>query len=270
MAAPTSLGAALWQSICSVSPQNEAAFMTGGMALAQIVGYWFPCLVLTLIWKLKLFQSFRILPHDKSAPAELVKENIIKSVVNTFVINPVLTYFFLWRLCQGNVFTDPPRVSTFIWQISFFFILNDAYFYWAHRFAHDSMLYRAVHKLHHRFTYTVGWAASGNATLAEDVLINMASTIGPIAVLAYCSAPVHGSVYITYFTVRYWETVEGHSGYSNPFSLWHYLRSNDFHAYHHRYYNRGNFGIFPWWDALCGTDKHYRKDRKEDAKSFWQ
>jgi sterol desaturase/sphingolipid hydroxylase (fatty acid hydroxylase superfamily) len=266
----TTWATSLWRNIISVAPKDEAQFMTAGMCFSQVVGYWFPCLILTLIWKLKLLQSLRILPKDKSPPDALVTENIIKSIFSTTVTNPVLTYFFMSKICLGNVYTDPPSFFTFVWQISVFFVLNDFYFYWAHRLVHDNTaLYRQVHKLHHRFTYTVGFAASGNASIVEDLCINLISTVGPPAILAYAT-PVHASVYIMYLIVRWWETVEGHSGYSNPFSIWHYLRSNDFHAYHHRYYNRGNFGIFPWWDSLCGTDKYYRKDRSENNKKWWQ
>lgn len=267
-----------WSGLVSLWPweDDEAGAFTAGLSAAMLLGYWVPSLVLLLVWKFDLFLGFKVNPQDKSPPPELVRENLIKNLVGHTLIAPLIYYFAFASFFKGQLFTEPPPLSEFVWQNVVWWVLNDAWFYWAHRIAHDgssggglgsAWLYQTVHKKHHKYVYTIGSAAV-YATELEDLFINWPSTFGPPLVMSLYY-PVHASVFLFYMLIRMEETVEGHSGYRMPLSPWHILRSNDFHAYHHRYFNRGNFGIFTWWDSICGTDKAYRKDRMLEKRGYW-
>lgn len=267
-----------WRGLVNLCPtDDEAGAFTFGITAAVLVGYWVPSLILLFVWRFNLFPGYKVNPKDKTPPPELVRENIIKNIVGHTFIAPLIYYFAFTGFFKGQVFNDPPPLTEWVWQHVVWWVLNDAWFYWSHRIAHDGTMgggglgsasfYQLVHKKHHKYVYTIGTAAV-YATELEDIIVNWPSTFGPPFVMAMFY-PVHASVFLVYMLIRMEETVEGHSGYRMPLSPWHLLRSNDFHAYHHRYFNRGNFGIFTWWDAVCGTDKAYRKDRKEERRGFW-
>jgi sterol desaturase/sphingolipid hydroxylase (fatty acid hydroxylase superfamily) len=89
--------------------------------------------------------------------------------------------------------------------------------------------------------------------------------LGPHAVVMWC-----------YIILRVWETVESHSGYEFPWSVWSLFEwqgGADFHDYHHSH-NSGNFGgaSSKFWDVLMGTDISYEAHRRRissatDAKT---
>ena len=87
-------------------------------------------------------------------------------------------------------------------------------FYWAHRAFHHPKLYARFHKQHHKFNSTIGIAAE-YAGPVEYVLANSIPTMaGPILFGA------HPYTLWIYLSVRVWETVESHSGYDFPWSIW--------------------------------------------------
>jgi sterol desaturase/sphingolipid hydroxylase (fatty acid hydroxylase superfamily) len=55
-----------------------------------------------------------------------------------------------------------------------------------------------------------------------------------------------------FLALRIWETVDAHSGYRIPFSPWTYLSGAVNHDLHHSA-NLGNYGLFGFWDWICGT-----------------
>jgi len=268
-----------WQGLLSLYPwqDDEDGAFAFTMSMALLIGYWLPSLVLLLVWKFNLFVNLKINPLDKSPPPELVRENLLKNLVVHTTVAPAIYYFAFSPFFRGQVLSEPPPLSEWVWQTAVWWVLNDFWFYWAHRISHDgsmggggmgtAWLYQLIHKKHHKYVYTIGTAAV-YATDLEDITVNWPSTFGP-PLLMSMYYPVHASVFVCYLLIRMEETVEGHSGYRMPLSPWHLLRSNDFHAYHHRYFNRGNFGIFTWWDSMCGTDRAYRKDREVAKLGFW-
>jgi sterol desaturase/sphingolipid hydroxylase (fatty acid hydroxylase superfamily) len=72
-----------------------------------------------------------------------------------------------------------------------------------------------------------------------------------------------------FFFLRMIETVDAHSGYLFPFSPWSLIPSiqggADRHDFHHSQ-NKGNYGIFAFWDWLCGTDQVYWKWKEKQKQ----
>jgi len=153
------------------------------------------------------------------------------------------------------VFTPVPSLFTFLWQIPLCFILNDSLFYWGHRFLHTPLMYKRIHKKHHLFIQNVGMAAEF-AHPVEDILTGAIPTFGPPLLLG-----CHMSVVSVYFALRMWETLDAHSGYKFPWSVWTWFPwlngGPRFHEYHHSA-NVGNYGMLRFWDWAMGTDIKYR------------
>lgn len=79
---------------------------------------------------------------------------------------------------------------------------------------HHPLLYSKIHKQHHQFYATVGIAAE-YASPIETVFSSALPTFaGPIL---FGSHPY--SLWF-YFALRMWETIESHSGYDFPWSIW--------------------------------------------------
>lgn len=86
-------------------------------------------------------------------------------------------------------------------------------FYWSHRAFHHRYLYR-FHKQHHEFYATVGIAAE-YAGPVETVISNTIPTFAGTILFGS-----HPYTFWIYFALRIWETIESHSGYDFPWSVW--------------------------------------------------
>lgn len=71
---------------------------------------------------------------------------------------------------------------------------------------------------------------------------------------------MHFMTAFTWYSLRYIESVEGHSGYDFSWSIFRVLPfGSDFgyHAYHHSH-NIGNYSsFFTVWDSVFGSNKAY-------------
>jgi sterol desaturase/sphingolipid hydroxylase (fatty acid hydroxylase superfamily) len=241
------------------------------MWTAHFIGYWCINALLYLVYHFNLFAKYKIQPADKWPAWSLVKKCLIERAVSTIFIQPLFFYAMYWptKFFGLNVTGAIPPISTFVWQMTWWFLVNDFLFYWAHRALHHPKIYGRIHKQHHLFKQTIGIAAE-YAHPVEEVLANGIPTfLG--AIMTDC----HAVVFWFYFLLRMWETVDAHSGYKFPFSPWALLTwiqgGSEPHDWHHSHgHKHGNFGMFRIWDHLCGTDKAYKQwllDRKYDDVS---
>lgn len=141
-----------------------------------------------------------------------------------------------------------PALRTIAWQVAVFFVFEDTFHYFAHRWLHTPMLYKVrpgsplrapdlqqqvadpylscstpqhIHKLHHEFSAPFGLAAEYAHPL--EVLILGTGTIGGPLLMAlatqYLPAFVANGVSLHIITVYIWivarlfQAVEAHSGY---------------------------------------------------------
>ena len=115
---------------------------------------------LSLARSLRWFEKYR-LPRKHQPSWPLIKEALQALFVGHFIAQWFIIYLFYDLLkYQGMVVIGPlPSLATFVWQLILMLAINDTLFYWAHRLLHTPVLYRAIHKRHHRFTATVGIAS---------------------------------------------------------------------------------------------------------------
>jgi len=143
-----------------------------------------------------------------------------------------------------------PGPLTIFWQILLFMVIEDALFYWGHRALHHPSIYGYIHKVHHRFTYSVSIAATATHPVEYFISNIVPFVAGPTLLGAHCV-----TLYV-WVVFRQSETITNHSGYALPwsmFSLLPFQGSATDHDLHHSK-NTGNFGsLFNWWDWFCGT-----------------
>jgi methylsterol monooxygenase len=213
-------------------------------------------------WPIPFFDQWKI--QQGFYPSKrLVKEVIIQVLANHFITSPLFAYFVLFPLAQSlNMPLAGPLPSwpRILLELVVFALVNDFLFYWAHRTLHSSnWLYKNIHAQHHRFTAPISWAAEF-AHPVEGLLANTIPTLAGCYIMRS-----HLAVCTLWMLIRMWETLDAHGGFDFPFSPFRlgssFMLGPDGHDWHHSH-NRGNYGVFKFWDWLCGTDVEYRKWQK--------
>jgi len=230
---------------------------TVALAIAHDSAWYLFNVPLFIIYHYNLFPQYKLYPAEKFPDRSLVVRCLVGCIIKNTVINPLAFYFVicpLFILSGSETFSPVPPLFTFVWQIAVCFILTDFLFYWTHRLLHYPFFYKLVHKKHHRFTLTIG-IASEFADPVDDLISSTIPTIAP-PILLKC----HMSVACVFLFLRMWETIDAHSGYCFPWSVWTFFPwlngGPRFHEFHHRV-NVGNFGMLRFWDWAMGTDGKY-------------
>jgi len=189
-------------------------------------------------------------------------------IVDHFIVFPLVGYYVLYPgfkyFGMPSIHDPIPNPLTIMIQFIFFLIGVDTTFYWSHRLLHHPLFYKHIHKKHHEFKQSVGIAAEYSHPI--EGLLNFISTVGPVIV-----SGCHLFTFVLFILIRIEETVESHSGYNFPFSVWSRIMpalqgGADRHEFHHSH-NKGNFGMFAVWDYVCGTDQAYWEWKKKEQKS---
>ena len=201
---------------------------------------------------------------------ECLKDHLIDSLVVRWFVLYGAYDLFTWRGGDfATVGSDglPASAGALARDLLVCVLIDDTWFYWSHRLLHTKLLYKAIHKQHHKFRVTVGIAAE-YAHPVEGIISNAASTIvGPLLLGS------HVSVVWLYTFLKLHQTIEAHSGYivPYPYSVWSLLdvMDNGRHEFHHSH-NVGNYGgMFFFWDWAMGTDKAFTQWRaKNDVGPF--
>ena len=170
---------------------------------------------------------------------------LVTGPVVAFYVYPIFTYFGLTSLVAPIPAFLPMAKSFLIASV-----FNEVGFYFTHRLVHSPMLYAKIHKQHHTYSGTIGFAAE-YAHPIEQIFSNQLPTIGGILFFG-----AHPLVFYVWLFTRLQQTYEGHSGYCF-YDTWLYklgLTNADNAAYHdfHHSGNRGNFGAL-YLDWAFGT-----------------
>ncbi len=224
-------------------PYSERSFYVLFYSMAHSVPFWFFVALYSVLERLPSMQGRRInKPHS---PPELIRKAFVY-VFCFHLVTPVLSYLtFDLHLAHVPWLLDAELPSLLIVaiQVAVCYLVADFLFYWMHRFLHLPFIYPYIHKQHHEFKITTAVAAE-YAHPFELFFGNVVPMIaGPVLLRA------HFTVCCLWLAIAMWGTTSGHSGFSG----------NAFHDYHHSH-NVGNYGFgIPIWDALCGTDRHFKQ-----------
>ncbi|GAM26217.1 hypothetical protein SAMD00019534_093920 [Acytostelium subglobosum LB1] len=136
------------------------------------------------------------------------------------------------------------------------FVLEDAYFYFVHRFLHQGFWYKYIHKVHHDHASPFGMAAE-YAHPIETLILGVGTCLGPFLLSRDLFT------LWAWLAVRLFQTVECHSGYDfpwNPTKLIPFWGGAHFHDFHHETFVGNYSSTFTYFDRLFGTsDKYYAR-----------
>jgi len=156
-----------------------------------------------------------------------------------------------------------PSWKAMVPQILFFFFFEDLFHYLAHQALHTGILYKHIHKLHHKYSAPFGLAAE-YAHPAEVFILGQGTILGPILYCAFAKDLHILTVYI-WIVLRLFQAIDAHSGYDFPWSLHNIIpfwSGADHHDFHHMAFTNNFSTSFRWWDRICGTDNKFREYKK--------
>ncbi|TXG62699.1 hypothetical protein EZV62_009693 [Acer yangbiense] len=216
-----------------------------------------PYLLAELI-RSKNIHKYKIQPKVKRSFSDMF--NCYKNVMQVFLLVAGPLQIIACPIIKMiGIRTSLPLPSKWemFWQILAYFIVEDYFSYWIHRWLHTKRGYEKIHHVHHEYTAPFGFAAH-YAHWAELLILGLPSFLGPVFV------PGHIITYWLWFILRHIELIETHGGYEFPWSPSRYIPfygGSEFHDYHHYIGGRSqsNFAsVFTYCDYIYGTDKGYR------------
>ncbi|KAI9776055.1 MAG: c-5 sterol desaturase [Peltula sp. TS41687] len=234
--------------------------------------------LITLIFGLLLYFVFSSLSYvfvfDKatfSHPRFLknqVRQEIRQAVEAIPVMGVLTTVCFLaevrgYAKLYDTVEQGPGRWYTYL-QFPFFIMFTDFCIYWIHRGLHHPLVYKRLHKPHHKWIMPTPYASHAFHPLdgfAQSVPYHLFPFLFPLQKFAYLAL---------FIFINFW-TIFIHDGEYVANS--HIINGAACHTMHHLYF-RVNFGQFTTlWDRLGGSyrqpnDELFRRETKMDKKEW--
>ena len=233
------------------TPENVMTYVILPILLHLVV-LWVPSTL--LLWAETRFgdsvRRFKVQPDKEDVLDERKFAKAVRAVLeNQLVWNTVLSLatlpLFASRI-QPLSESTWPSLPTFLWQLAFFVLCEEVFFYYSHALMHQRPLYKLIHKQHHEWTAPIGMVCI-YAHPVEHLLSNLAPVVaGPL---------ILGSSWhmlVLWQSIAVLSTTVSHSGFHFPF-----LPSPERHDFHHARFNQC-YGVLGWLDYLHGTDKVFR------------
>jgi sterol desaturase/sphingolipid hydroxylase (fatty acid hydroxylase superfamily) len=198
--------------------------------------------------------AVRRIQSRKATGADMRRE-IAYSISSALIFS--LIGFGVYAGSQHGLFKiyggDLPGGGRLLLEFVAIVLLHDAYFYWAHRAMHTPLLFRRVHRAHHKSRTPTPWAAYAFSP-AEAVL---EAGILPVATLLL---PMHEITVFFFMTHMIFRNVVGHAGielFPNWWLRTPWLRAITTTIHHDLHHSQSghNFGLyFTWWDRWMNTE----------------
>ena len=142
------------------------------------------------------------------------------------------------------------------YQIAIFFVLEDAWHYWTHRWMHEvAFLYKNIHKIHHQYSAPFGMAAEYASPI--EVMMLGFGTVGVPILWCVVTKDLHILTMYLWIVFRLFQAIDAHSGYEFPWSLHHFLpiwAGAEHHDVHHEKFVGNYASSFRWWDYYMNTE----------------
>jgi sterol desaturase/sphingolipid hydroxylase (fatty acid hydroxylase superfamily) len=227
-------------------------------------GCWLPYLAAEFLPALRKYKLQPNVVNDAASIWRCMKLLLFLHVVIEFpmmyLTHPAMAYFGIRT--SGAL----PQWHTLAWQMVVFFLIEDFYFYWIHRFLHWKRIYKYIHKVHHVHTAPFGIAAE-YAHPVETMFLGF-GTIFPPVLFSWFQG-MHLLTLYTWLIVRLFQTVEVHTGYDFPWSLNRWLpgwAGAEFHDFHHMTFDSNFSSTFRIWDNVFGTAAPYYEYKGQQRK----
>ncbi|KAL3436136.1 hypothetical protein BDV09DRAFT_184516 [Aspergillus tetrazonus] len=204
--------------------------LTGSIA-TQTVGFILPATLYLLI--------------DTLFPEFSKRHKIQVTLLNRVWVVAIHAMVVYWAgLDHAIMNLDPivPPWREFIVDFIFALLAREILFYYIHRTLHHPRIYAYIHKMHHKYTTPVAFAAE-YAHPVEHVIAN----ILPITLPLYLKGAHYLSI-IAFVSFELWEAAADHSGYDFL-----KLPPAEMHDLHHEKF-RVHYGTIGLMDWIHGTD----------------
>lgn len=166
-------------------------------------------------------------------PSQVMTENsqqnfIFSQVITIVLFNQLIGYVLAYFVfCCGDLLNlkvsrSLPSFSKVMFDLVICLLCQEIGFYYSHRLLHSKMLYKRLHKLHHKYQAPYGLTAIYCHPI-EHILSNILPVVAAFPVLK-----CHVSTALLWITIALTTTINDHSGYHLPF-----LHSSELHDYHH-------------------------------------
>jgi len=202
----------------------------------------------------KRFQH-RVL-RKKNLKFKQYKKEIYWSALSGFIFGGIaILLYYLYDNGYSLIYEDVPRYSlTYIpVSILLFLLLQDTYYYWAHRWMHLPRVYKKFHLIHHKSIHTSVFTSFSFHPL-ETIL---QALFFPIIILIL---PLHLYAFLTVMLLMTVSATINHAGVeiypSGRFGRWvqKWVIGATHHDKHHTRFNY-NYGLyFTFWDRLMKTE----------------
>lgn len=224
-----------------------------------------------IIDRIEYFNQWKI--QSTKVPSNKEQWECCKQVLKQHLLVEALPIWLFHPVCGHlniSVSVPFPSWKIMLLQIMAFFVLEDIWHYWFHRLFHYGVLYKYIHKHHHRYAAPFGFAAE-YAHPVEVMALGL-GTIGFPILYAYMSKyywiqlpSLHLFTICVWISLRLFQAVDSHSGYDFPWSLTHILpiwAGAKHHDDHHHYFIGNYASSFTWWDKIMVTECKAKRKRK--------
>jgi sterol desaturase/sphingolipid hydroxylase (fatty acid hydroxylase superfamily) len=188
-----------------------------------------------------------------------------------FIVKPVVFYSVYPIVAGKFIYFDNnlPTIRMGLLQWLGLKVVFATSLYVLHRAMHHKYIYQYVHKKHHTYHDTVGFAAQF-AHPVEGIVSSMHVVFGVMLIKP------HYLVFCAFLASTMVEIIDSHCGYDVPWA-WLYPWSDRYywgsgaraHDYHHSH-NIGTYGggLLGVWDRWLGTDADFRKFEERRLKEL--
>ncbi|TNV77576.1 hypothetical protein FGO68_gene347 [Halteria grandinella] len=191
-----------------------------------------------------------------------LKKSFIWVGVNSFIVLPISIVV----ASAVNNFEIPyaidaesiPDRGGFVVGIILEVMGEDLILHFVHKWMHHPLVYPYVHKMHHEYIQSVGFAAHYSHPI-EYVLISVIPS-GLVSLLL--GRHLHITTMLMHNLAREFETQDGHCGYEfswSPFRLMPFSAGGAYHEFHHAFVNCNYSSFLTFWDTLLGHNDEFNR-----------
>lgn len=209
---------------------------------------------LTAVWFKDRWKSRRL--HEQPIAPKQIRREIYWSLLSCAIFAGAGTLGWMaWNHGYSRVYLHVADYGRFYFVASFplLLLLQDAYFYFAHRLMHHPRVFKRVHLAHHEAKHPSPFASFAFHPL--EALLE--ALILPLLILV---VPTHPLVLLAFLTTMSFFGVINHTGYEfypRAFGKNAWLKqwlTTTHHEMHHTHF-RWNYGLyFTFWDRWLGTE----------------
>jgi sterol desaturase/sphingolipid hydroxylase (fatty acid hydroxylase superfamily) len=239
--------ASLWAS--TVASYNPHIIDIVGTQLIQVVFWWLPCTLYVLLDVIApdFAARHKIQPAPKQPSSAEIKHAALVSLRNQGIVLALEVSLATFAVLADRppafqVNASLPTLKDFCQDFLICVLVREVLFYYAHRILHTRSLYTAIHKVHHRFTAPISFAAQYAHPIEHIVANTLPIALPPMLLRS------HILTMWAFLACQLVETGTVHSGFDF------FRGAARKHDRHHERFNVyfGGLGLLDW---IHGTDE---------------